>query len=255
MHSHFDISGRTAFITGASSGIGNHFARLLPKFGANVVLTARRRDRLLSTAEKIRSEGGKAHWISLDVTNAGSVQSAFSEAVSEFGQIDIVVNNAGIAHSSPALEMSENSWDEVMDTNLKGAWLVARQAGRTMSINGSGGSIINICSILGKRVMGNVAHYAAAKAALEHLTRVLAYEWARYGIKVNAIAPGYIITDINRTYLESPSGRKALKKIPQRRFGDVSDLDGALLLLASDASSYMTGSTIVVDGGHLQSSM
>ncbi len=255
MNALFDVSGKTALVTGASSGIGSHFSRLLHQYGASVVLAARREDRLASMVDTIRSEGGRAAMVRIDVTDAASVQHGFAQAVSEFGQIDIVVNNAGVADSSPALDMSEDAWDYVMDTNLKGAWLVAQQAGRVLSGNGSGGSIVNMCSILGRRVMGNVAHYAAAKAALEHLTHVLAYEWARYDVRVNAIAPGYIVTDMNRAYLESPSGQKALGKIPQQRFGEVSDLDGALMLLASNASSYMTGSTIVVDGGHLQSSM
>ncbi len=254
MHPLFDVSGKTVLITGASSGLGDHFARLMGRFGATVVLAARRKSRLIDTVEQIRSNGGKAQWVTLDVTDSDSVQNAFDSAALRAGPINVVVNNAGVASSNSALRMSEDEWDDVMDTNLKGAWLVARQAGRVMSA-GEGGSIINICSILGIRVMGNVAHYAAAKAALEHLTRVLAFEWACYDIRVNAIAPGYVVTDMNRSYLESPDAEKVLKKIPQKRFGKPSDLDGSLLLLASDASSYMTGSTIVVDGGHLQSSM
>ncbi len=251
----FGISGKTALVTGASSGIGNHFCKVLHQFGANVILAARREDRLISTVEEINASGGNADWVRLDVTDSESVKKAFASAVSKFQKLDIVVNNAGVADSASALDVSEDAWDKVVDTNLKGAWLVAQQAGRVMADSRGGGSLINICSILGKRVMGGVAPYAAAKAGLEHLTRILAYEWARYGIRVNAIAPGYVVTDINRSYLESPSGQKAMRKIPQNRFGSVEDLEGALILLASDASAYMTGSTIVVDGGHLQSSM
>ena len=255
MRSRFDLTGKTALITGASSGIGNHFAKTLASVGANIVLTARRTDRLKATAAEISSMGHEADWAKLDVTSRASVDTAFAKSIERFGRIDIVVNNAGIASTSHALDVSESDWDRVIDTNLKGAWLVAQRAGRHMAGDQNGGSVINIVSILGRRVMGGVAPYAAAKAALDHLTRVLAYEWARYGIRVNAIAPGYIVTDINRNYLNSPSGQKALRKIPQKRFGQPEDLDGAVLLLASDASSYMTGSTIVVDGGHLQSSM
>ena len=255
MCSFFDLTGKTVLITGASSGIGNHFSKTFASVGANVVLAARRTDRLKETAAEVDGTGGNADWARLDVTSQSSVDAAFAKSIERFGRIDIVVNNAGIASASNALDVSESDWDRVIDTNLKGAWLVAQRAGRHMAADQKGGSVINIVSILGRRVMGGVAPYAAAKAALDHLTRVLAYEWARYAIRVNAIAPGYIVTDINRDYLNSPMGQKALRKIPQRRFGQPQDLDGAVLLLASDASSYMTGSTIVVDGGHLQSSM
>ena len=251
----FNINGKSALITGASSGIGEHFADTLNACGVQVMLAARRTDRLEQIAARLNSEGGNAKLVKLDVTDKSSVQVAFKETVVQFGKVDIVVNNAGIASQGQALDVTEQEWDEVLDTNLKGAWLVAQQGGLHMAANNNGGSIVNIASILGRRVMGGVAPYAVAKAALEHLTRVLAYEWAKFHIRVNAIAPGYVETDINRDYLNSPMGDKAKMKIPQRRFGKPSDLDGALLLLASEASSYMTGSTIVVDGGHLQSSM
>ena len=251
----FDLSGKTALITGASSGIGSHFASTLVNAGASVVLTARRKRQLKKRAGEIQNDSSEVSWIQMDVTNRTSVESAFTESVVVHGRIDIVVNNAGIAFQGNALEISDRDWAGVMDTNLNGAWLVAQQAGLHMSADSGGGTIINIASILGRRVMGGVTPYAVAKAALEHLTRLLAYEWAQYSIRVNAIAPGYIVTNMNRDYLESPMGEKAKAKIPQKRFGQPEDLDGALLLLASDASSYMTGSTIVVDGGHLQSSM
>ena len=250
-----DLFGKSALITGASSGIGEHFSRTLAAAGVNVVLSARRTKRLEQITSDINASGGEASWIQLNVTDKSNVEAAFKEATAKCGRLDIVINNAGIASAGSALEISEQHWDDVIDTNLKGAWLVAQQAGLCMSADSKGGSLINIASILGRRVMGGVAPYSAAKAALDHLTRILAYEWARYSIRVNAIAPGYIITDINRDYLNSPMGQKAKTKIPQKRFGRPEDLDGAMLLLASDASSYMTGSTIVVDGGHLQSSM
>ena len=250
-----DLFGKSALVTGASSGIGEHFSRTLAAAGSNVVLAARRTKRLEQIASDINASGGEASWIQLNVTDKSNVEAAFKEANAKCGRLDIVINNAGIASAGSALDISEQHWDDVIDTNLKGAWLVAQQAGLCMSADGKGGSLINIASILGQRVMGGVAPYSAAKAALDHLTRVLAYEWARYSVRVNAIAPGYIITDINRDYLNSPMGQKAINRIPQQRFGHPEDLDGAMLLLASDASSYMTGSTIVVDGGHLQSSM
>ncbi|MDE0309076.1 MAG: SDR family NAD(P)-dependent oxidoreductase [Acidiferrobacterales bacterium] len=251
----FDLSGKTALITGASSGIGLHFSHTLAAAGARVFLTARRTRQLQQAVDEIQADGGSASWLKLDVTDRASVEAAFADATAQSTRIDIVVNNAGIASSENALDVTEERWDEVIATNLKGAWLVAQQAGRCMSADSKGGSVINIASILGIRVMGGVAPYAAAKAGLDHLTRLLACEWARFNIRVNAIAPGYVVTDINRDYLNSPLGERARKRIPQRRFGQPAHLDGAILLLASDASSYMTGSTIVVDGGHLQSSM
>ncbi len=251
----FDLTGKTALVTGASSGIGSHFAGTLANAGANVALAARRTSHLKQRASEISRGNREVSWVHMDVTDSRSVEAAFSESVDIHNRIDIVVNNAGIAHEGKAMNISEQSWDAVMNTNLKGAWLVAQQAGLHMSTNEQGGSIVNIVSILARRVMGGLAPYATAKAALEHLTRVLAYEWARYSVRVNAIAPGYIATEMNKEYLESPMGDKARKNIPLRRFGLPSDLDGALLLLASDASSYMTGSTIVADGGHLQSSL
>ena len=255
INSLFDLSGKTALVTGASSGIGLHFSHTLADAGAQVILAARREERLKQAALEISDKGGTASWLKLDVTDPSSLENAFSEAASRHDRIDIVINNAGIASGGNALDVSEEHWDSVLDTNLKGAWLTAQQAGRCMSADGKGGSLINIASILGIRVMGGVAPYGAAKAGLDHLTRLLAYEWAKFNIRVNAIAPGYVVTDINREYLNSSLGDKARNRIPQKRFGRPSDLDGAMLLLASDASSYMTGSTIVVDGGHLQSSM
>ncbi len=249
------MSGKNALITGASSGIGSHFAGTLTQAGANVALASRRTEHLKKRAKELKNPHTEISWVQLDVTNRDSVVAAFQETANLFGRVDIVVNNAGIASQGLALEITERTWDDVIATNLKGVWLVAQQAGQHMAADSKGGTIINIASILGQRVMGGVAPYAAAKAAVEHLTRVLAYEWARHSIRVNAIAPGYVVTDMNRGYLESPQGEKAKMKIPQKRFGRPEDLDGPLLLLASDASSYMTGSTIVADGGHLQSSM
>jgi len=250
----FDIAGRVALVTGASSGLGLHFATTLARAGAPVAVCARRVERLTELCATLAGEGLVAQPFAMDVTDAGSVEAALDAAVSHFGRLDVVVNNAGLAFTRAALEVEESDWDRLMDTNLKGAWLVARGAGRRMRASG-GGSIVNIASITGLRTAGQLSVYATSKAALVHLTRNLALELARDGIRVNAIAPGYIETDINREFFETPAGEALIRRIPQRRLGQPEDLDGALLLLASAASAYMTGTVLVVDGGHLQSGL
>jgi NAD(P)-dependent dehydrogenase (short-subunit alcohol dehydrogenase family) len=193
--------------------------------------------------------------VAMDVTDPESVERGVSEIADRLGPATVVVNNSGIAASATALDLDPGEWDKVMDTNVKGAWLVARTAAKRMIEARLEGSIINIATILGFRVAGRVAPYAASKAGLVQLTRALAFEWARHRIRVNALAPGYIETDLNRDFFASDPGKALIARIPQRRLGQPADLDGALLLLASDASAYMTGSTIVVDGGHLQSTL
>lgn len=252
---YFKLRGKTALITGASGGLGGHFARTLTAAGARTILAARRLDRLGELAREIEASGGDALVVGLDVTDGSSVEAAFDEAQAAAGGVDILVNNSGVAIGRPAVDIEEGDWDRVIDTNLKGAWLMARAFARRAIERGSGGSIVNIASILGLRVAKGVAPYSASKAALEHLTRSLALEWARHGIRVNAIAPGYFETEMNQGFLDSDAGQATLKRIPLRRAGDVAELDGALLLLAGDASSYMTGSTLVVDGGHLCSTL
>ena len=187
------------------------------------------------------------------MTVAG-IGAAFAAAEERLGPVTVLVNNAGLTVTKPLLEHDEADWDKVMDTNLKGAWLVAQEAARRMAAAG-GGNIINIASILGLRVAGTVPAYCASKAGLIHLTRVMALELVRYGIRVNALAPGYIETDINRDFFAGEAGQRLIKRIPQRRLGQLEDLDGALLYLASDASRYMTGSVVTVDGGHMVSSL
>jgi len=251
----FDIRGKVALVTGASGGLGEHFARTLAASGASVVAAARRLDRLEKLAAEIAAAGGKAMAVALDVTDRASVDAAFARTVQAFGAPDIVVNNAGIARSRASIELEEHEWREVLDTNLDGAFRVAQAAARAMIAAGKGGSLINIASILGLRVASSLVAYAAAKAALVQVTQALALEWARHGIRVNAIAPGYVETDMNRGFFRTDAGQAMVKRVPQRRIGQPADLDGALLLLASDASSYMTGSVIVVDGGHVVSSL
>jgi len=199
--------------------------------------------------------GSRAISVPLDVTDASSVREAVARAEAELGGLTTLVNNAGVVVSKPLFEHDENDWDRVMDTNLKGAWLVAQEVARRMVAHGRGGCIINIASILGLRAVGGVPEYSASKAGLIHLTKVMALELARHNIRVNAIAPGYIRTDLNRGFFESEAGQAMVRRIPQRRLGEPGDLDGALLLLASDASRYMTGAIIPVDGGHLLSTL
>ncbi len=250
-----DLEGRVALVTGASGGLGRHFAETLAAHGARVVLAARRIERLESVAAGIRERGGEALPVALDVRDPDRVPRAFDEAAAACGDITVVVNNSGVAVAKPALDQTEADWQQVVDTNLNGAWRVAQAAARHMRDHDQGGSIINIASIVGLRVAGHLPGYAASKAGLIHLTKSMALDLARYHIRVNAIAPGYIETDINRDFFRSPQGQALIKRIPQRRIGQPEHLDGALLLLASEASSFMTGSVLAVDGGHLSSSL
>lgn len=246
----FHISGKSALVTGASSGLGWQFAQILAQHGVRVIACARRAERLEKLVAEVRGKGGEIHGLTMDVTDLASVKRAFDEAENLVGTPEIIINNAGIAFSSRVLETSDEDWLSTMDTNLNGVFWCAREAGRRLKAKGQPGSIINIASLLGKRVLPGVAAYATSKAAVIQLTKAMALELAKYNIRVNAICPGYILTDINGDYFETDEGRAMIKTIPQRRLGDVSDLDGLLLLLASPASGFMTGTAINVDGGH-----
>lgn len=233
----FRLDGRRALVTGASGGLGAHFARTLHAAGAEVVLAARRVDACAAIAAEL---GPRASAMALDVTAPAGLDQPF----------DILVNNAGIAGTRPFLEQTAEDWDRVVDVNLRGAFLVAQAVARGMVARGTGGAIVNIASILASRIIPGVAGYTAAKAGLVHLTRHMAVELARHAIRVNAIAPGYVASDINRGFFETPAGQAMVKRIPQRRLGEPRDLDGALLLLCSEAGRHMTGSVVTVDGGH-----
>jgi len=250
----FNLTGKVALVTGASSGLGRHFAEVLAQAGARVGLAARRTDALQAVADAISAMGGTAAIARLDVTDAASIVAAVDEIESALGGIDILINNSGVAIAKPVLEQTERDWDDVVDVNLRGAFLVATNVAKRMRERG-GGSIVNIESILSFRQFGAIAPYAASKAGLTQLTRSMAAELARYRIRVNGIAPGYFDTDMAREFFGTEAGQAMIRRIPQRRLGELPDLDGPLLLLSSDASRYMTGATLVVDGGHLCSSL
>ena len=246
----FDITGQVALVTGASSGIGRHFAELLAAAGAKVAAVARRTDRLEELAREIGERGGTCLALAGDVTKQDSIKSTIAAAEAQLGPVSILINNAGVVVSKPLFEHTEEDWDYVVDTNLKGAWLPAREFAHHLVERKRPGRIINISSILASRTIGRVPAYCAAKAGLTHLTHVLAMELARYGILVNALAPGYVETDFNREYFQTEAGQRLISRIPLKRLGQAPDLDGALLFLASPASAYVTGAVIAVDGGH-----
>ena len=245
----FDLTGQCAIVTGASRGLGRHFALTLARAGVQVALAARGIERLNDAVEVIEGFGGCAIASQVDVTDGESVRRCVETAESALGPINILVNNAGVAVTKPMLEHVEEDWDLVLDTNLKGIWLMAQEVARRMVHREQDGSIINIASVLGERGISQLPGYCASKGGIINLTRAMAVELAPHGIRVNAIAPGYIETDMNRQFFATQAGQRLIKQIPQRRLGQTEDLDGVLLLLASHASRYMTGSVITIDGG------
>ena len=246
------MSGKTVVITGASSGFGHHFAGVLASAGANVVLGARRTEKVAARVAEINAGGGAALGLELDVRDAASSSQFLAAAETAFGSIDVLVNNAGVeAGAKTYLNTEEEDWDNVLDTNLKAAWRLCKLFTERARDAKRGGAIVNIASITAYRTIKGQFSYAVSKAALVKMTEVIALEGARYGVRVNAIAPGYILTDVSRVLLEGERSESFVKGIPMRRYGEFEDLDGPLLLLCSDAASYMTGATIVVDGGHI----
>jgi len=252
----FSLIGKTVLVTGASSGIGAHLARVASGAGARVVLGARRAERLQQLAEEIRQTGGEAMAVALDVTDRDSVEAAFDAAQAAFGVVDVVLNNAGIGNGQRVLEISEADWRAMLSTNLDGVWRVAQCAAQRLAKAQRPGSIVNIASMLGLRVGTGYSHYCAAKAGVVQLSKSLALELARYQIRVNAIAPGYFKTEMNDEYFDSEKGQAYIRDtVPMRRLGSLQELEGPFLLLASEAGAFMTGAVLAVDGGHLVGSL
>lgn len=250
------LAGKRILVTGASSGLGENFARLAARCGAKVVIAARRKARLDALAEELARLGSpQVTVVEMDVASEASIDGAFAEIDASGDSLDVVINNAGVAGEGAALTLRTQDFDAVMATNVRGVWLVAVQAARRWKQARRVGSIINIASIQGERVMPGITPYSISKAAVVHMTKSLAVEWARYGIRVNAIEPGYIGTEMTDGMWESEQGRAMIQRIPMRRLGKPEELDGLVLLLATDAGSWMTGACVPVDGGHLCSSL
>jgi len=247
----FGLQGKVALVTGASSGLGRHFALTLAAAGCTVGLAARREGYLTSLAAEIEKAGGRGIVLRTDVTDAASVEASVDALTEQAGAPAILVNNAGMAHGSSFLEATDDDMRSVFALNQMAAWTVAQTVCKSMIAAGKGGSVINIASITGARPIGGAAAYEVSKASVIHMTKIMALELARHDIRVNALAPGYFATDMNRDFLESDAGQKLLKRSPMRRAGQMAELDGPLLMLASDRGAFMTGAVVPVDGGHL----
>jgi NAD(P)-dependent dehydrogenase (short-subunit alcohol dehydrogenase family) len=247
----FDVSKEIILITGASQGLGRQFARVLSTHGAAVALAARQTAKLKSLENEIRERGGRAVAVQMDVTDIASIAKAIDAAEAALGPVSVLINNAGIAIEKLAVDQLESDWDAVINANLKGAYFTATEIARRMIARKQGGNIINIASVLGVGVSKSLSPYTISKAGIIQATKALALELAANDIRVNALAPGYIDTEMNHDFWSTPGGEKLAKRIPQRRVGTETDLDGAILLLASNASRYMTGSVVTVDGGYL----
>ena len=252
-----DLSGRVAFITGASGGLGAQFARALAAAGAGVVLASRRLDKLKALRAEIEGAGGDAHVVELDVTDNDSIKSAVAHAETEMGSIDILVNNSGVSTTQRLQDVGEDDYDFIFNTNVRGAFFVAQEVGRRMLARSrgaapgsfTGGRIINIASMAGLKVLPQIGVYCMSKAAVVQMTRAMALEWGKFGINVNAICPGYIDTEINHHHWDTEQGRKLVQMLPRKRVGAPEDLDGLLLMLASDQSHFINGAVIAADDG------
>lgn len=252
-----DLSGRVAMVTGASGGLGAQFARTLAKAGAGVVLAARRIERLKDLRAEIEGEGGDAHVVRLDVTDHDSIKSAVAHAETEMGTIDILVNNSGISTTQKLTDVSTDDYDRIMDTNTRGAFFVAQEVGKRMIARSkgaapgtfTGGRIVNIASMAGLRVLGQIGVYCMSKAAVIHMTRAMALEWGRFGINVNAICPGYIDTEINHHHWQTEAGQKLVQMLPRKRVGKPEDLDAVLMMLCANQSHFVNGAVIAADDG------
>lgn len=253
-----DLSGRVAFVTGASSGLGAQFARTLARAGAGVVLAARRIERLKTLRAEIEAAGGDAHVVALDVTDPHSIRAAVAHAETEMGTIDILVNNSGVSTTQRLVDVTPEDFDLVMNTNLRGAFFVAQEVGKRMIARSrgtapgtfTGGRIVNIASMAGLRVMSQIGVYAMSKAAVVHMTRAMAHEWGRFGINVNAICPGYIDTEINHHHWQTEAGQKLLQMLPRKRVGQPADLDAVLMMLCAKESHFVNGAVIQADDGY-----
>jgi len=251
----FSLEGKVALVTGASSGFGSHFAPVLAQAGARVVLAARRTELIQEEADKIIANGGEAMAVTMDVTDSGSVTAALDEIEKVFGVATVIVNNAGITIPKLLLDLTDEDWNRVVDTNLTGVAYVTRESARRMIAAGVGGSVVNIASITAERVQKALTNYSASKAGVVQFTKAAALELAQHNIRVNAMCPGYFQTPLNRDWFKTDDGQALIKRIPQRRTGNLEELNGPLLLLASDAGSLMTGAVITIDGGHVLSEL
>ena len=247
----FDLNNKVALVTGASSGFGRHFAIVLAGAGAKVIVGARRKDRLQKLVDEIETSGGEALAVAMDVTNASSVSAAFDRAEATYGPVTVLINNAGVAAPKTVHKTTEAEWDFVVDTNLKGAWLVAAETARRLVGTRTSGVIVNIASVLGLATSTGHGIYSASKAGVIQLTKHMALELAGKNIRVNAICPGYFRTEMNSDYFDSDVGKAYIESTPSGRLGQMSEIDGPLLLLASDAGSFINGAVLPVDGGHL----
>ena len=251
MNDLFSLDGKIALVTGASSGLGYHLVKTLAKAGAKVVVAARRRDKLDDLVLEVTDTGGKIVAVTMDVTDMNSIRAGYDEAEEKLGLVDIILCNAGVADSKAFLDIDEESWDFTMDTNLKGVMRVAQEGCKRLVEAGTAGVVINISSLLGMTCQTLQTSYATSKAAVIHMTRCMALEMMRYNVRVNSIAPGYFRTEMNADFFDTDRGKAYIKTIPSRRLGRLEEMDGPLLLLASDASSFVNGTTILVDGGHM----